>query len=541
MKTGLISENYIDAIIQKKLHDMGKLIVRIMSVLAAAAVMTISGCEKHQDGTTISRDTETARIIAIPGNDMPWTRSEDPDENIITDINIFIFNAGGILEENIYADISDFSRTEEGYAHETCLLRDTGYSIYVCANTGYKIDAGNLDELKSFRYYLVYPDDYRTGIPMSGWAENITVPDDGIIRIPLERLMSKISLSIDRSELSDNVEFHVRKVEIGGCPKSVTPFRESRAETEDDVFLQGFSKEDDAVAPLNDDVGYGKSGQISVYMLENMHGDLLADDIGDDEKVFEDGNPHTEVCSYIEIEADYLSDEAYTLPGESLIYRFYLGESNGNFDVRRNRHYNFCVTPHDDGLGDDSWRIDKSAIRKLISEIRLSYSELEMTYMNETIRLEAFTYPEDAADNDVIWESDDTSIARISQDGTVTASGEGECTVRCSAADGSGIYAECRISVRFSPYYMKIYPGNFIRGKTGETIHVRCEYFPPSASFDIGEDYLETDRERGIYDYRIDDDGNGVVLNLKDNGSGLIYMETGYPLSQSEMIVIVVD
>lgn len=71
MKTGLISENYIDAIIQKKLHDMGKLIVRIMSVLAAAAVMPISGCEKHQDGTTISRDTETARIIAIPGNDMP--------------------------------------------------------------------------------------------------------------------------------------------------------------------------------------------------------------------------------------------------------------------------------------------------------------------------------------------------------------------------------------------------------------------------------------------------------------------------------------
>ena len=484
---------------------MSKIIVHIMSVLAAAAVMPISGCEKHLDGAIMSKDTGTARIIAIPGDDMPWTRSADPDENIITDINIFIFNSEGILEENIYADISDFSRTEEGYAHETCLLRDTGYSIYVCANTGYKIDAGNLDELKSFRYYLVYPDDYRTGIPMSGWAENIAVPDDGIIKIPLERLMSKISLSIDRSELSDNVEFHVRKVEI------------------------------------DDDAGYGKSGQISVYMLENMHGDLLADNIGDDEKVFEDGNPHSDICSYIEIEADYLSDEAYTLPGESLIYRFYLGESNGNFDVRRNRHYNFCITPHDDGLGDESWRIDKSAIRKLISEIRLSYSELEMTYMNETIRLEAFTYPEDAADNNVIWESDDTTIARISQDGTVTASGEGECTIRCSAADGSGIYAECRISVRFSPYYMKIYPGNFIRGKIGETIHVRCEYFPPSASFDIGEDYLETDRERGIYDYRIDDDGKGVVLNLKDNGSGLIYMETGYPLSQGEMIVIVVD
>ena len=60
---------------------MSKIIVHIMSVLAAAAVMPISGCEKHLDGAIMSKDTGTARIIAIPGDDMPWTRSADPDEN----------------------------------------------------------------------------------------------------------------------------------------------------------------------------------------------------------------------------------------------------------------------------------------------------------------------------------------------------------------------------------------------------------------------------------------------------------------------------
>ena len=94
------------------------------------------------------------------------------------------------------------------------------------------------------------------------------------------------------------------------------------------------------------------------------------------------------------------------------------------------------------------------------------------------------------------------------------------------------------MDVGFSPYYIRLYPGNFIRGKAGEKIHVWCEYFPPSASFDIGLDYLEFDKERGIYDYEIDADGRGAVLSLKKNGSGLLFMEAGYPLNQSEMVVI---
>ena len=88
---------------------------------------------------------------------------------------------------------------------------------------------------------------------------------------------------------------------------------------------------------------------------------------------------------------------------------------------------------------------------------------------------------------------------------------------------------------------MKIYPGNFIRGRIGDRIHVECEYFPPDAPFDIGFEELEYDKSRGIYDYVIDEDGKGVELTLTGNGSGMLYMEAGYPVNQSEMIVIVVD
>lgn len=88
---------------------------------------------------------------------------------------------------------------------------------------------------------------------------------------------------------------------------------------------------------------------------------------------------------------------------------------------------------------------------------------------------------------------------------------------------------------------MKISPGNYIQGKIGDRIHVRCEYKPSFAPFDIGIEELEYDKRRGIYDYSIDDDGKGVILTLKGSGSGLLYMEAGEPVNDSAIIVVVVD
>ena len=93
----------------------------------------------------------------------------------------------------------------------------------------------------------------------------------------------------------------------------------------------------------------------------------------------------------------------------------------------------------------------------------------------------------------------------------------------------------------YSPYYMKVTPGTFIRGKVDESFHIRCEYYPSSASFDIGLEELEYDKSRGIYDYALDEDGNGVTLLLKGKGSGMLYMETGAPINQAEIITVIVE
>lgn len=55
--------------------------------------------------------------------------------------------------------------------------------------------------------------------------------------------------------------------------------------------------------------------------------------------------------------------------------------------------------------------------------------------------------PADATNQDVTWKSSDTSIATVSEDGTVTAINAGTATITATAADGSGISASCNLTV----------------------------------------------------------------------------------------------
>ena len=55
--------------------------------------------------------------------------------------------------------------------------------------------------------------------------------------------------------------------------------------------------------------------------------------------------------------------------------------------------------------------------------------------------------PADATNQDVTWQSSNTSIATVSADGTVTAISAGTATITATAADGSGVSASCTLTV----------------------------------------------------------------------------------------------
>lgn len=410
-------------------------------------------CSCGSQGTDVQQ-SYTEVSIRISAEDMN-TRAADPDEDLVTSLSLLVFDENGFLEEQ-----KELTRKEIMLNDEACcritLLEGKKYSFYACANMGMTIKAGNIDELKELRYHLAYPDEYREGIPMAAKAEGISIDgQEAEIRLRLCRLMSKISLRIDRGGLTEGVNMHVASVKIGNCPRSAAIFKESRAESEDDCFPAGFTRSDDECSILNGNTVDGVSGALSLYMLENMQGVFSPEGISDDsDKVFDELDVRTTTCSYIEMSIDYTSP-SYNSTTRPLVYRFYLGEDRNSLDIERNCHYKITVIPEDDGLSEDSWRVDKSGLIE-----------------NES--------------------------------GT----------------------------------FFDMTPSGYLQAGIGDKLHVRCSFIPDYAPFDIGLDELEEDRQRGIYDYTIDDDGKGVTLTTKSPGMGILYMSAGEPVNETGMLVI---
>ena len=317
----------------------------------AAYVFILNGClMADDDGGRVE-----VNICFGKGGEF-MTKADMPDEDKISDISILIFDSNGMLERMAYLPAGQ-------HIYEASLLKGMRYTIFACANFGYQIKAKTIEELKQLEFHLAYPDEYREGIPMSAIVKDVLVEGNTVIDVGLERLMACISIKMDRSRLSDKVSMNVTGIRIGNCPKKARPFVQSQITSGDECFKVGFSHDDIGCTPLNRFGLDGISDEISLYMLENMQGRFSAEALSDDQdKVFKEHDPRKDICSYIELELEYSNGDLASIE-KPLIYRFYLGEDRNSLDVERNCHYHITVTPEDDGLKGDGWRVDKSGIR----------------------------------------------------------------------------------------------------------------------------------------------------------------------------------
>ena len=299
-------------------------------------------------------DRREADISILIGEAVLKTKSELPDEEKISDVSILIYDIYGRLEHSSYHVGQSVFQAK--------LLKGERYEIRAFVNFGYRISAQHIENLTDMQFHLAYPDECRNGIPMVA-IEEVTIGEDCQVMLEPIRLMSRISLKMDRSRLSDDVRMEVSSVRIGNCPKKVKVFGNSRAESEDDCFTVGYSRSGSECAALNIEDSRRISDEISLYMLENMQGRFSENVVDSDEgKIFEDYDKRQEICSYVELALEYSSPTWTSMTGP-LIYRFYLGEDRNNLDVERNCHYHITVSPEDDGLKENSWRVDKTGLQ----------------------------------------------------------------------------------------------------------------------------------------------------------------------------------
>ena len=82
----------------------------------------------------------------------------------------------------------------------------------------------------------------------------------------------------------------------------------------------------------------------------------------------------------------------------------------------------------------------------LVFSIILSNTQMRLE-VGRTAQLTATVEPLDADNTQVSWESSNTSVAVVDDNGLVTALGEGYCEIFCRATDGSDVWAICSLTV----------------------------------------------------------------------------------------------
>ena len=98
-------------------------------------------------------------------------KAADPDEELISDVSIMIFDERGDAEECLWL------RNGETVAEVPLVLGKT-YSFRACANLGYRTFADHISELDEMTFYMAYPDEYSKGVPMYASVDGIRIGEE---------------------------------------------------------------------------------------------------------------------------------------------------------------------------------------------------------------------------------------------------------------------------------------------------------------------------------------------------------------------------
>lgn len=341
-----------------------------------------TGCvpESHDDA-----EGRTVRIsVRLAGQEV---QSKGYEEDMTGDVSLLVFNQDGLAERCI-------TNEDGGKEMKLDLILGRTYSFHALAGFGTPVFADHIGEMDELTYHIGDPYEAETGQVMSGSLSDVTISKNPSVIIPMKRMTAMISVGMDRSRLSEDVDMEVTGISIGNCPKQATVFRYSRVGKGTECFTSGYTLRGTEVSPLNLEDRQGRSGKVSLFMLENMQGDITDMDLRtDSDKVFGEEDARRETCSYLEVQMKYMSHSHFSSEGP-LTYRFYLGDGLDNVDVERNCRYDITISPEGDGLSEDSWRVDKTYMHEFGASHFASFPESYIRgNIGDTLHLYCEFYP----------------------------------------------------------------------------------------------------------------------------------------------------
>lgn len=274
------------------------------------------------------------------------TRSSvSPDEDVVENMTVYAFH-DGMLADEVYVAGKDEAVLE--------LLSGMSYDIYAVANMGYvRADADETDFLSSVSYSIAGLSDLSENVPMSCFYGELQVGTGSqVVVLDFDRLVSKISLSVERNALLEGLQ--VRSVRLCQSASVVRPFKwygkgGSRAEAPSEVIDGDYATSED-IACLN------AGGEVIFYALENCQGILLPDNDDPFCKVPDMLGDRKDLCTYLEVSCVFGSEG---LLDGWVDYRIYIGlDAVTSFDVPGNACIDVSLQLTDRSLKKVSWKVD---------------------------------------------------------------------------------------------------------------------------------------------------------------------------------------
>lgn len=314
---------------------------KILFAVLVMCLLFFVGCLRELEPVDCSVP-ENVRVSFDIRSSSALRSSISPDEDNVNDCNVYIYSRG-ILVKHIYEYEPEDISAE--------LSVGSSYNVYVLANACRQEALASEEEfLCKCAYEISSVDDMGEFLPLAGCVRNISVAGEGQrICVTLERLVSKIVFSVDKSDLAG---LTVSSARLCQSALRVRPFCEGGS-----AVMTGHEVADGDFCTAADLSVLNGGGEVQFYALENCQGVLIPGNEDPWGKVPSGIGDKADLCTFIEVVCSF--DGAGVYDGE-VTYRLYLGQDNcADFNILRNSvlRVSLCLTH--DGLRDIvSWRVD---------------------------------------------------------------------------------------------------------------------------------------------------------------------------------------
>ena len=227
------------------------------------------------------------------------------------------------------------------------------YHLYAFANNPSKIEGLETeDDIREWEYCTTLSEHFPYGFPMAGELEWTVTERNSSVTVDLIRLVAKLQLTLDNSEMNIHGSFTLNSVKLRNCPSRIKPFISGQKAMDAADVGDGDLASADDLSRLN----AGES--VVFYVLENMQGNLLPSNADPWAKTPSSLGAAEGLCTFLEAAGTYSS------PGYNGndCYRMYVGTDNvKNFDLCRNSLYRLTLSPSESNMRKDgNWKITAS-------------------------------------------------------------------------------------------------------------------------------------------------------------------------------------